>query len=331
MTLYLEGGRMRSLNILSVFLFIFFLNSVTAQSDSSKTPEIVVTLKNGKTFIGNVASSEKTHISILTVNNKTVRIAKDSIDGIIRFDNLSSRQQKQLLNSTVDLSVKNPVQYTQSDTTVKEYIEDLKLSRLVLFPSARPMNPWQGYVQLNELFFPFAALSIYQLFVIGGGASVIPGYKDQIIYFSARVTPYHYKNLFVAGGVFYVNSTKNAFSSEFYKNGVALGYGMFTYGDGDKSITAGLGYNLRNEYGPNKPVLIIGGDFRIARNLKIITENWIPPQSDDVVSSLGLRFLGKHGSGDFVLIRRISQHYKPSEFIPYFNYTYNFNLFSTKE
>ena len=54
----------------------------------------------------------------------------------------------------------------------------------------------------------------------------------------------------------------------------------------------------------DKPVLMIGGEKRIGKRTKIITENWIIPDFD-VLFSLGLRWFGEKLAADFAIIRTI--------------------------
>jgi hypothetical protein len=205
---------------------VFFLWDLTkAQADTTQIPQIVITLKNGSTYAGSIISTEKTHVNFLSFKAQIIKIAKDSIVGIIRFEDLSPKKQKKILNPDYSELKPSPAQL---DTVKEEEREDLNLNRLIIFPTARPMLAWQSYFQLNELFCPFAAISIDKFLILGGGASVVPAAKDQLVYFSARVTPFNYKNFYVAGGVFYVNSTNSLFSSGSYSNGFSLGYGMFT-------------------------------------------------------------------------------------------------------
>jgi hypothetical protein len=83
---------------------------------------------------------------------------------------------------------------------------------------------------------------------------------------------------------------------------------------------------LREQYLPKKPLIILGGELKLAKNLKIISENWIPSETDGVLCMLGFRFIGKHAAGDIAIVRVLYNNYKPSEIIPSFNFTLNFEL-----
>jgi hypothetical protein len=83
-----------------------------------------------------------------------------------------------------------------------------------------------------------------------------------------------------------------------YKLGIA--YGVATTGTLDSALTIGGGYAYaRGDDEGDKggaPLLMIGGEHRITRRTKIITENYF--FSDGGIVSFGWRFMGDHLSVD---------------------------------
>jgi len=85
-----------------------------------------------------------------------------------------------------------------------------------------------------------------------------------------------------------------------------------------------LGWGLKGEFYKNKPLLILGGELKIARNLKLITESWIPPDSKYFLGMIGFRVIGKNVSGDAVIMRPIGTGTGKSNILPWLTLTYNF-------
>ena len=153
---------------------------------------------------------------------------------------------------------------------------------------------------------------------LSGGMSIVPGAESQIFYLAPKITPVHLKNIDISAGLLYINGTASNSS------GVGIIYGVGTYGTNDCALTAGLGWGFSSGEIANKPVLLIGGDYRISRNIKFITENWIPPDVDLVIWSFGLRFFGERLAGDLGFIRPSKFTSNGFPFIPWVGFAYNF-------
>ncbi len=304
----------RSFTII-ILIFSVASNIVYSQSDTLNSPQMSITMKDGKHLIGKITSSGKGYLNFLTRENQLVQLAKDSIDQIIRVEEMSNAIQE----SETDSFIK--------DTTANFEVEDQQLSRMVIFPTARSLRSGQAYFQVNEFFFPFIAFGIADIITLGGGVSVLPTLKQQIFYVSPKVTVFNYEKFYLAGGIFYSNSLFDKYNSNFIENGFGISYAMGTYGDKDKSFSLGLGYGFSGNDYSNKPVVIIGGDVRTYKGLKLIVEAWFPPNSKFILGMFGFRAVGKRFSGDAVLMRIYGSNSNNANFIPWFNITYNFDLY----
>ena len=147
---------------------------------------------------------------------------------------------------------------------------------------------------------------------------MIPGAESQIFYIAPKITPFHLKNIDLSAGVLYVNVTSGSAS------GVGIVYGIGTYGTSDGAVTAGLGWGFAEGELSNKPILLVGGEYRVARNIKFITENWIPPGTDLIVFSFGIRFFGESLAADLGFIRPSKFGSSGFPFIPWVGFAYNF-------
>lgn len=300
--------------LLTFFAFVIFHSSFYSQTDTTKFPLLVITLFDNTEYVGRITSAESKFLNFTTRENNSVRIFKDQIKEVIGYeDSRLAKKEKEALK----------MKDAPKDTIVLPEYTDANLNRLVVFPTARPMKPWQWYIQLNELFFPFAAVGIGNFLTIGGGMSLLPGAREQMVYLSPKVTPIHSENLDLAAGVFYMTSTHFNNDNYGFPEGLGVVYTMTTVGDKSKSLTVGLGWGFSGERFTDKPLLVLGGDIKIGRNLKLIAETWTPFSTNYVLGMIGFRLVGKHVSGDFVMIRPLVQNTKAT-FLPWFNLTYNF-------
>jgi hypothetical protein len=79
-------------------------------------------------------------------------------------------------------------------------------------------------------------------------------------------------------------------------------YGVGTFGDGNASVSLGAGYGFAGGKVESKPVAMLGGEFRLAKRIGFVTENYLLPVSDNnVLYSFGLRFMGEKLTTDLAL------------------------------
>jgi len=144
--------------------------------------------------------------------------------------------------------------------------------------------------------------------------------KDQIYFFTPKIGLKETEKVNIAAGALIIKLPDN-FEEDVSLINVA--YGVGTYGSSDRSVTLGLGYGLVDGKVADKPLVVVGGERRLTRRLAVITENWIVPGVDNVLVSLGLRFLGEGLSADIALINTIGgESIFPG--IPYVDFVYNF-------
>jgi hypothetical protein len=297
--------------ICTILSLIIFNSELLSQVDTTKSTLLVITLSDGSEHVGQIESAESKFLNFLTRENKIIRISKSEIKDVVAYeDSRLAREEKAALR----------MKETGQDTIVRPEYTDANLNRMIIFPTARPMKPWQWYIQLNELFFPFAAVGIGNFLTLGGGISLLPTMPEQIIYLSPKITPLHSENLSLAAGVFFVTSTHKVEITE----GMGVAYTMATIGDKERSFSVGLGWGFSGENFSNKPIVILGGDIKIGRNLKLIAETWTPFIEGSILGIIGFRIIGKHISGDFVVMRPFGQNTRGGSFVPWFNLTYNF-------
>jgi len=170
-------------------------------------------------------------------------------------------------------------------------------TRLFFAPTGQMLKKGEGYFADYELFFPGFAYGVTDNFSVGGGVSIFPtGVSEQVYYFTPKVGMSFSDQIHVAAGLLLAGTTGG--------NGGTggVGYGAGTFGDGDGSITVGLGYGFAGGDIESKPVAMLGGEKRVSRRIALVTENYLLPTSDNnVVYSLGIRFMGEKLTTDLAI------------------------------
>jgi len=223
------------------------------------------------------------------------------------------------------------VEYLSGKITNGQYVEfDPNQTRLLFFPTARPLKSGQGYFSIYEVFFPFLAIGITNFINIVGGISLIPGATDQLFYFAPKIIPFQSENLSIAGGIIYLNMTSGESEGGLY-------YAVATYSSYNFSVTAGYNWNFTKSSTLEKIIpeiisekIILGAEIRLGNSSKLLTEYWSIRNGNGFLLGndflwFGVRFFGKSLSGDFGFLFMPNSKIKFFSFIPWVGLAYNFN------
>jgi hypothetical protein len=82
---------------------------------------------------------------------------------------------------------------------------------------------------------------------------------------------------------------------------VGVAYGVTTIGRDDDAVTIGAGYGYETSGGGGAVVVMVGGEHRVSRRLKLVTENYVWEGPSGILSG-GVRFIGDHLSADLGLV-----------------------------
>lgn len=191
-------------------------------------------------------------------------------------------------------------------------------TRLFFAPSGRMLERGDGYVSDYEVFFPGAAYGVTDNVSIGGGMSLFPaGIDQQLFYFTPKIGAEVRDNVNLAVGALVVGGIPDEAT-------VGIVYGVGTFGPPDASITAGLGYGFAGTTVARNPVAMIGGEFRIARNVALVTENYIIPDTHaNPLYSYGVRLMGEKMTVDLALFN-ISGEGRTGLGFPYVDFVFKF-------
>lgn len=230
-----------------------------------------VRLRDGSVLVGRIERETETQVVLVTRAGARVEIPRDQI---VSMRAAVLRADGQL------------------------WPEDANGSRLFFTSTGRPLPKGEGYVSSYWLFFPFVGYGVTDWLTIAGGTPVIPGLLGEVFYLAPKVTLYNRGKVSVSGGAlsFFV-------TDEVEEGNAGILYGVGTYGSRDNAITFGAGWFYAQTDGysdtSNEPVFMLGGERRLSRRVKFVTENWfaVDPGVSGMFSG-GFRFIGDRLSAD---------------------------------
>lgn len=170
---------------------------------------------------------------------------------------------------------------------------DRNATRLFFGPTGRTMEKGQVYVGVYEFLMPFVQVGITDRFSIGGGTPLIFGIDDwnRPFWVTPKLQVFHSSSTNISVGALH------AFDSD--GEGGGIGYAVGTRGGSDASVTAGAGLAYGND-GERAWVVMVGGERRVRRNIKLMTETYVWKNGNGIASA-GVRFLGDRLSADLAI------------------------------
>lgn len=170
---------------------------------------------------------------------------------------------------------------------------DPNVTRLFFAPTGRALKRRQVYLGVFEFVAPFVQVGLTDRVSIGGGTPLIFGLDEwnRPFWITPKLQVYDGQDTQVAVGVLH------AFDSDGDGGGIA--YGVVSRGTDVRSLTAGAGFAYAID-GGRAGVVMIGGEGRIARRVKAITENYVW-EGGHGIATVGFRFFGERVSADLAL------------------------------
>ena len=184
------------------------------------------------------------------------------------------------------------------------YGTDPNYTRLFFAPTARALKKGAGYFADYELLFPGVAYGFTDKFSFGGGIFPFSGDDFFLGWLTPKYTIMETKDRAVAVGLLNI-----FWSGGDDSENVGILYGTATFGESDASMTVGLGYGYVGSNLAEKPMVMIGGEKRLGKRTKFITENWLFPGADEPLFSAGFRWFGDKLAADFGLIRTLTMEF----------------------
>lgn len=189
---------------------------------------------------------------------------------------------------------------------------DMHRSRLFFAPTGRSLEKGQVSVGVFEFIAPFVQVGVTDNFSIGGGTPLIFGIEDfdRPFWITPKYRVLNTEKVQAAVGVLHVFDTSQGDSA-------GIAYGVGTFGSSDNAITVGGGVAYSGD--SRGGIAMIGGERRIHRNMKLITENYIWKDGDGIISG-GIRFMGERLSADLALAMPLGEAFA----FPVVNFVYVF-------
>jgi len=246
-----------------------------------------LTLKDGSTLYGRVAEFDDTRVVFIAVSGARIEVA--------RGDVLSLRIAKgRVVEGRFLRADPNP-------------------TRLFFAPTARALPKGEAYVGVYEFFLPFVQVGVTNRLSIGGGTPLVfGGGGDRVFWFTPKLTAYDDGRTSAAVGLF-------QFGGAGIDEPPGIAYGVVTVGQPDAAFSAGLGYAYAGD--SRTGVVMLGGEKRLSRHIKLLTENWVWKGGYSFFSG-GFRFMGESLSADLGLVLFVDSG--DSFAFPMVNFAYHF-------
>ena len=168
-------------------------------------------------------------------------------------------------------------------------------TRLFFGPTARSLKQGEGYVGVYEILLPFVQIGITDRVSFGAGTPLIFGDGSAHPFW---ITP--------KVQVFASESTQASIGVMHFLNvgdgTLGIAYVVATRGTTDSAVTGGVGYAYDRSYNSSNgaAVVMVGGEHRVTRGMKVMTENYV--FSAGGILTGGVRWIGEHFSADLALV-----------------------------
>jgi hypothetical protein len=195
--------------------------------------------------------------------------------------------------------------------------EDPNKTRLFFAPTGRTLAAGEGYFGVFELVFAFLSFGATDWLTLSGGLPLIFIDEAPPFYLAPKARIISTPSAQVSAGVF----TLFSLSGEGGFGGIA--YGVGTFGSNDRALTVGAGLPFGEDDIGSQPLIMLGGESRIGRGTKLLTENYFVPGEAGAIISGGVRFFGERLSADVGLATPVGFGGGFFAF-PLVNFTYSF-------
>jgi hypothetical protein len=205
--------------------------------------------------------------------------------------------------------------------------DDPNETRLMLAPTGRPPKKGEGYFSNHELVFPGFGYAFTDHISIAGGISTIPGlgFREQLEYVSPKIGFELSDKVALSVGGLIAGVPGDGYGGA----GVALGYGIGTFGTRKASLSLGLGVarELGSNWAVTEPVLMVGAQVRVSKMAALVSESWLVLDGEVPLSAqpfgFAVRLFNQRISADvgFVIVGELIDEGFP---IPWLSVTYHF-------
>lgn len=311
--MYSRRGKL-FLSALASAILLFCMTSLVFAGDVSSQLKVpaagnkqILTLNDGSTLIGKIQE----------VGDETIIFKTDM--GEITIDIEKIVEVKEISGSDIKGG--------------KYWFTNPNQTRLYFGPTGRMLKKGEGYFADIYLFFPSVTYGLTNNITVSGGISIFPteDFSEQLIYFTPKIGFNSSEELSFAASALIVrvpdwfgdDDDINEDGDDDIVDVIGILFATTTYGTPDKSVTFGLGFGYADDEIADKPAVQLGAEYRLARRMSFVTENWVFPEVDEPLISYGLRFFGENMAVDLALFNVLNDDaIFPG--IPYIDFVYNF-------
>ena len=226
---------------------------------TAATPQTIhhVALRDGSQLYGVIVSEDDTSITLRTMAGATVKAARDQVVSVTRVEGKVVGDEF--------------------------WLQDGVGSRLFLGPTGRSLGRGDSYIAIDSLFLPMFQVGVTDRFSFGVGK---PFYVfTKAVWVTPKIQVYRSAKTAASVGLLHTFGTIGDIGG--------AAYGVVTRGSSDNSVTAGVGwiYEDSRDDGPREgtPFLLIGGERRVGRRTKVVTESYV--FRDGAIVSVGGRLI----------------------------------------
>ena len=191
--------------------------------------------------------------------------------------------------------------------------EDPGATRLFFTATGRSLSQGESYIGTYVIALPFAAVGLTDRVTIAAGAPVLFGELEPF-YIGPKVQVLRRPN---------VQASLGTLAFFFDDETVGIAYGVGTFGDTDKALSAGLGFFYSGDEVVNEPAFMFGGEARVSRRIKLMTENYVLPDAVGVILSGGIRVIGDRFNTEIGILGAATGD-ETGCCVPLINFSYSF-------
>src|SRR5262245_1152051 len=226
-------------------------------------------MTKGPNRVGRVVAADDSSLTVVTLAAATVVLPRDSIEDWHQ------------LRGTATPAGWRPT--------------DLATSHLFFAPTAR-ITLARGCCSVADIdvFMPVVGYMVKDRVMLSVGASLLEGLDSAghgtgsgVAFADGKVGLTRGRLAALAVGAFWAS-----FKNERTDGSVGMGYGVITLGSDDHAVTLLGGYPFATRSFAPDPIVMLGGETRVTRRLKLVTELWKLPQIRGVPATYGVRWLG---------------------------------------
>ncbi len=266
---------------------------VQEKRSHSSNAAIELELKDGSLLRGTILSETETTISFRTLSGSLIDIRTSDV---VRRRRVVGRM------------------------TENGFLQhDPNTTRLLFGPTAQPLKSGNGYIAAHELFLLSGAVGVGDFITLWGGASIVPGAPEQLIFAAPKFTLFNRGNKSLATG-FALGTVTGGNDSG------GIMYTAGTLGGAEQAVTFGTGFLFGGGEVLDSALLMFGGHKQLSSRIKLISENYaMPAEGGGVLMSAAVRFIGGFLTTDFGGITHSSALTGSNmPIIPWLSFSYHF-------